>query len=805
MSFSDRVLGFGAFPNRDTTYEIDQSLSFDSASGPYLHRTPGSAGNQKTWTFSAWIKGNFTNSYVFGVYDNSTGNDANYGLIWFEGNLLKYQGWSTSWRITNRQFRDPSAWYHIIVAQDTTQSTADDRVKIYVNGVQETSFDTKNNPSEDADLAINKTHQTRVGSLNVSSPTSFAGLMAEVNFVDGSQLTPSDFGETNADTNQWVPKKYAGSYGTNGFYLKFVSGALGTDSSGEGNNYTSVNLDNYDVVSDTPTNNFATLNPLWTSTVTTLTQGNLKLTQSSNADDSMIATIGVSTGKWYWEIFNADGNTNVGIANNAASRSDYVGADANGWSYFIDGNKYNGGSASSYGATYTDDDIIGVALDMDDGTLVFYKNGVSQGTAFSSLSGTMFPALSTSGASHDVINFISFGQNPTFNNSTTAGGNADGNGVGNFKYSVPSGHLALCTSNLPTPTVTKGTDYFNTVLYTGNGSTASISGVGFQPDLVWIKNRSAADNHKLTDSVRGATEEIESNSDDAAATNADGLTSFASDGFALGDDDEYNTNTENYASWNWKVGAVPTTDNSASAGATPTAGSVKIDGSNLGSALAGSIAATRLTANTTAGFSILTYAGGSGTVAHGLGVAPKLVLQKKHDSTGDWLSYTSAVDGTADVIRLNTTAAAVAADPATLATSTVFSSLIGGNNVIAYCFAEVAGYSKFGTYKGNGSADGPFVYTGFKPAWVVMKRTDDTSSWEVLDNKRQAYAGNKRYLDLDLNLAATENATNGTALDLLSNGFKHRDGVSTGTKNVDGATYLYIAFAEFPFKYSNAR
>jgi hypothetical protein len=582
-------------------------------------------------------------------------------------------------------------------------------------------------------------------------------------------------------------------------------GALGTDSSGEGNNYTAVNLDNYDVVSDTPNNNFATLNSLWTSTVTTLTQGNLKLTQSSNADDSMIATIGVSSGKWYWEIFNVDGNTNVGIANNAASRSDYVGADANGWAYFIDGNKYNGGSASSYGATYTDDDIIGVALNMDDGTLVFYKNGVSQGTAFSSLSGTMFPALSTSAASHDVINFISFGQNPTFNNSTTAGGNSDGNGVGNFKYSVPSGHLALCSANLPAPTITKGTDYFNTILYTGNDTDdRTLTGVGFQPDWVWNKTRNATNFHNLFDSVRGVSRALSSNNDAAQIVASDpnnSLVAFTSDGFTVDDSSAYsdlNSSSHTYVTWNWKVGAVPTTDNTASAGATPTAGSVKIDGSNLGSALAGSIAATRLTANTTAGFSILTYAGGSGTVAHGLGVAPKIVFQKKYDATGDWLSYTSAVDGTADAIRLNTAVGAVAADPATLATSTVFSSLIGGDNVIAYCFAEVAGYSSIGNFTGNGNADGPFIYTGFRPAFIIHKNSaSGTNNWSMNDDKRGV---NGAIDHLTPNTTGIE--TQGDFIDILSNGFKIRH---SNYSNTNGNVYIYMAFAEFPFKYSNAR
>ena len=800
MSFGNKVLGFGAFPTRGD-YEIDQSLVFDSAGGPYLHRTPGSASNQRTWTFSAWIKGNFTDSYVFGAYDNSSGNDANYGLIWFEGNALNYQGWSTKYRVTNRVLRDPAAWYHIIVAQDTTDSTADDRVKIYINGVQQTSFSTANNPSQDADLAFNKANQHRVGSINISGATSFAGLMAEVHFVDGSQLTPSDFGETHAVTGQWVPKKYTGSYGTNGFYLKFVSGALGTDSSGEGNNYTAVNLDNYDSVPDTPTNNFCTGNPLvYRAGVTkpTFTQGNLKLAFASAGGSAtkIGGTIPVTSGKWYFEVYVTDLVTYLIIG--IADLSWFEGTPNSLIGYTYDGSLVRYGTTTSSESSYTDGDIIGIAYDLDGSTMKCYKNGTLEGTISGTWSNTSMPVPAVQGNTSDVV-FWSFGQNPTFNNSTTAGGYSDGNGVGNFKYAVPSGYLALCSANLPAPTITKPTDHFNTILYTGNDTDdRTLTGVGFQPDWVWIKTRNATNYHNLFDAVRGVSRVIYSNNTDAEVVTSDpnnSLVAFTSDGFTVDDSSAYtdlNSSSHTYVAWNWKANGSGSTNDD---GATDSTVSV----------------------NTTAGFSIVTFtmpSSGQTTYGHGLGAVPDCIIARPRGSTGNWSVWVKPpMDSTDDYLQLNTTAAQGSYSTvwgAAVPTSSVFGATVGGlvpasTTGVAYCFAEVAGYSRFGTYKGNGSADGPFVYTGFKPAWVVMKRTDDTSSWEVLDNKRQAYAGNKRYLDLDLNLAATENATNGTALDFLSNGFKHRDGVSTGTKNVDGATYLYIAFAEFPFKYSNAR
>ena len=259
-------------------YEIEQSLMFNRADTPSLERTPSSAGNRRTWTFSAWIKRikDQTAHAFFAAYAGSSGSDANWNWNAINNDdKLQVGGWNQNYRVTNRLFRDFGAWYHIVIAFDTTQGTAGDRVKVYVNGVEETSFSTSNNPDLNEELAINSTIEHQVGAANYTTRNCFDGYIAEAYLIDGSQLTASSFGETDGATSQWIPKKYTGSYGTNGFYLKFVSGAIGTDSSGNGNNYTASNLADSDVLLDTPTNNFCTLDNGDTGSYATLSQGAL--------------------------------------------------------------------------------------------------------------------------------------------------------------------------------------------------------------------------------------------------------------------------------------------------------------------------------------------------------------------------------------------------------------------------------------------------------------------------------------------------------------------------------------------------
>jgi hypothetical protein len=359
-----------------------------------------------------------------------------------------------------------------------------------------------------------------------------------------------------------------------------------------------------------------------------------------------------------------------------------------------------------------------------------------------------------------------------------------------FAYTAPSGYKALCTTSLSAPTIEDGSDYFDTTLYTGNGSTQSITGLNFSPDLVWIKNRAAADSHKLTDTVRGATEELESDTTAAEATNADGLTAFNSDGFDLGADAEYNTNTETYVAWAWDAGSstVSNTDGSIT---------------------------SQVRANPSAGFSIVSYTGtkANATIGHGLGVAPEMIIVKCLDTARNWVVGHQGIasDPWTDYLLLNSTAAKADLDTIwndTAPTSTVFT--VGSANGInsqeahvAYCFAPVEGYSAFGSYTGNGSTDGPFVYTGFRPRWVLIKCSTTGGSnfdWFIYDAARDAFNASYRILTANSSGAETV-ATGGTYtdmyIDILSSGFKVWTNYQSHNSN--GSTYIYCAFAENPF------
>ncbi len=328
--------------------------------------------------------------------------------------------------------------------------------------------------------------------------------------------------------------------------------------------------------------------------------------------------------------------------------------------------------------------------------------------------------------------------------------------------------------------IIKPQDYFNTKLYTGNGSTNALTGVGFQPDMVWMKSRTNNTDHAITDAVRGVTKEIRPNKTDYEDTASNGLTAFGTDGFTLGDWTVVNLNSETYASWNWKANG---------------AGSSNTDGS---------INTTATSVNTTSGFSISQYtgAGSTSTVGHGLGVAPKVVLIKGLSNSGSWGMYHSSIGADKKII-LNSTAAEVASGwmNSTAPTSSVFTVIndsdvgTSGYTYVAYSFAEKQGFSKFGTYTGNGSTDGVFIYTGFKPAFIIFKRTSGTDNWVMIDNRRLGY--NELNYGLFPNTTAVEQTDSDNRFDLLSNGFKIRN--SGGYTNTNGQTYVYMAFAESPF------
>ena len=444
---------------KDTGFDVANSCRFDDGSSSYLQKS-ASAGNRRTFTFSTWLKranllgggsGYNTffssdqaaeNSFRFTFNDDSGTNDDKLMVYYYTGShQLKL--------ITNRQFRDVSAWYHIVLAVDTTQGTASNRVKIYVNGVQETSFATETYPSQNLDTSVNQSGApTRVGA---GTDLYFDGYMAETVLVDGSQLDPTSFGEFDEDSGIWKPIDVSGlTFGNNGFYLDFEnSGALGADVSGNTNNFTVNNLTAIDQSTDTCTNNFATWNPLFRKGTTTpaFSEGNLKSTfDDGGANEFALTTFGVTTGKWYaevkWTSATGTGATATGILDMAyTGTADPNNAVTNVFGYFGSGQKNVSGTASSYGASYTSGDIIGIALNCDDNQVTFYKNGASQGT-ISTISGVTYGIFASD--YNNKVAELNTGS-PPFSISS---GNTDGNGYGNMEYAIPSGYYVLNTKNL---------------------------------------------------------------------------------------------------------------------------------------------------------------------------------------------------------------------------------------------------------------------------------------------------------------------------------------------------------------------
>jgi hypothetical protein len=422
-------------------------LRFSSSSSDYLNRTPASAGNRKTWTWSAWVKRGLLGGQRALLGVNAANNDTGTTAIEITSDTFRLIGFSTSWRVTTQVFRDPAAWYHFVVACDTTQATAANRIKIYVNGSEITAFSTSNNPTQNADLGVNAASNHMIGADPYGGPVNyFDGYLAEVNFVDGLALTPGYFGQTDTTSGAWQPVAYTGQYGTNGYFLPFTNissvSALGFDASGLNNNWTTNNISltagsTYDSMTDVPTltsataANYCVMNPLSKGTTITTASANLNTSMASVAWNSAFGSLGVSSGKWYWEstlLTSSGADAGVGISTNpSGSANSYLGVDANSWAYYgNNGNKRNNDVGAAYGASYTNGDVIGVALDLDAGTLVFYKNNTSQGTAYSGLaSNTYFPAVTNNNSSFAT----NFGQRP-------------------FAYTPPTGFVAINAFNL---------------------------------------------------------------------------------------------------------------------------------------------------------------------------------------------------------------------------------------------------------------------------------------------------------------------------------------------------------------------
>ena len=782
-------------------HEIDQSLRFDTNS--YLTRTPSSAGNRKTWTWSAWVKrGNLpaSKNTIFQQRDNSNNSDL-FAIELRSNDILRVidqtAGGGTTYLLdTTAVYRDTSAWYHITVAVDTTDTTAGNRVRLYVNGERQTSFSTANTWPLNHSTSVNTTARALIGATRPATTTTlssfFNGYMAEVNFVDGQALDASYFGETKSGV--WIPKEYEGTYGTNGFHLDFATRATDPiDASGNGNNWSSVNVVSTDWMLDSPTNNFATLNSIETNKAT-LSEGNLKWSIGSAYKYGQ-ATIAIPpTGKYIIEgLFNTTPTNNnyntIGVISTAAFSHLHTHLVTSGSGF------YGINDAAGYGQTFVENGarqgsitvpsgtVIQALVDRDNNQLTFTKNGTLQTGTGSTIALPSDGTLWFLFGDYGVTGVANFGQDSSFAGTKTRQGNTDANGIGDFYYAPPAGFLALCTANLPDPAIDPSqddipADYFNPVLYTGNGTGQSITGVGFQPDWVWIKSRSDVDNNVLQDSVRGVTKQLFSNLTDAETSFTNGVTSFDSDGFTVATSNWSNENGQTRVAWNWKAGgsAVANTD--------------------------GTIA-SQVSANTKAGFSIVTFTAvnGSSDVGHGLDKEPEILIHKGRSFSNGWYTFIKFIDGSVDYARLDTTTAF--ASSGTMAfNSTTFKDWYSSGDFVAYCFHSVEGFSKFGTYVGNSSEDGPFVYTGFRPAFVMWKNVGASENWYMVDTARDPHNESYHLLRSDLSNAEASGTVDG--LDILSNGFKLKV-AGGGWINASGNTFLYMAFAEMPFKYANAR
>ena len=585
-------------------------------------------------------------------------------------------------------------------------------------------------------------------------------------------------------------QSYDNASGGTYIYMAFADtreAAFWKDVSGQGNHWTPNNLDYRDSLIDSPANNWCTLNPLSSYSTITLAEGNLKASETANVGRTAFSSIALENGKWYFEAYVQTAGTYVGIglSDNSYSGSSYSGDSANSYGYLSHtGSKYNNGAATSYGATFTTGDIVAAAFDVTTGTLTFYKNGVSQGTAFTGITIQQFFTVT----SRNGVIIANFGQDSTFAGNRAAGGNTDDNGIGDFAHPVPAGFLALCSANLPTSTIIDGSEHFNTVLWTGDNTSNRSITVGFEPDFVWLKNRNGTFDHRLWNSII-PTYRLVSNST-ASEVSTFGAFDTNANGINVWNTVNDNNSGVTYVAWNWKAGGTAVSNS---------------DGSIT----------SQVSANVDAGFSIVSYTGtgANATVGHGLGVQPEMIITKVRSGISYWLTYHSGLASpSTSYMALNTTDAVDTGGASvwnsTSPTSSVFS--VGtstwinpsGGTMIAYCFAN-SDIIKVGSYTGNGSSDGTFVYTGFRPAWVMVKNASlAATSWLIWDDERSTYN-----IANDILKAQSANAevvnNNSFGIDVLSNGFKVRS--SYGDVNQSGNTIIYLAIAEHPFKYANAR
>lgn len=771
-------------------FTVGKSCRFNDVDSPYLTRTPGGAGDKKTWTFSTWLKRTSTSTslaqllFMAGVAGDRT-------FLGFDTSDCATIGVQvsdtfTTWRTTTAIFRDFHAWYHFVFVVDTTVPT----VKIYVNGVEITAFSTSNDPSADQLTDVNDTDahylSSYIGALNY-----FDGYLAETHLIDGAARVATDFGEFD-ENGVWVPIEYSGAYGTNGFHFNYAvapgtGNGAGTDVSGTGSHYTDSGVAANDQMLDTPvdntdnnTGNYCTWgvdtgNCGYHTQRAVLSNGNLDCKDTANSGGKF-ASGTIAARKFYCELTLLSHDPAVSSQLNYGFAAEWHYYDAS-WGYIValygqlaqDGRHWDSGISGSGYQTVTAsdpawevDDVMAIAFDADAGEVSYFKNGSALGSTIT-LSGGAWPTgvLAT----------------PTIRVNGTDSSWSLNCGQKGFAHTPPAGFGKLCTTDLPAPTIPDPSAHFQTTLYTGNGTVIGSGGKvvnqsgtsTFEPDLVWIKNRDELDQNILTDSVRGATKYLSSDDTDIEVTAAETLSTFDSDGFTVGNDVQVNTNTEDYLAWQWLEGATP-------------------------------------------GFDVVTYSGTGSelTVSHSLGQNPDYIMIKNRDATDSWRIaheyLTSMANNYLNMDLFN--ASQTDTGWLTVGSSSIILQAASdeynasGEDYVAYLWASVPGFSKFGYYIGNGltTGSGPFVYTGFKPAYVMVKNIEAASGWLVWDQVQSPSTTGSPYTSyLVPSHTAVEGLSVAAKVDFFSNGFVMRNEATSGTSNPSSERVVYVAFAAHPF------
>ena len=781
-------------------FNLDRSVRLRSSAPASFSRSVTVAGNRKTWTWSGWVKRGTLGSIQQTLLANNFNTTGGLHYIQFTNDtLIMYvelsAGIKTGWQ-TTAVFRDPSVWYHVVVIFDTTQAVVANMGKIYVNGVLQTTTASNYSStfiSQNADGWINAstyTHYLGSGQTQYSTHY-FDGYLADTYFIDGQALDPTSFGAYDGN-NYWTPKAYTGTYGTNGFHLEFedfsnnTATTIGKDTSGNVNNWTPTGISvtagvTNDSMTDVPTltsadvANFPTLNFLIKGTpsggTATMSEGNLAWGTNANSA-STIATIPIPTsGKWYWEAVVTTQTYNFcmpGIIKDPqalANLNSAVGALSTGYAiYSPNGQKYNNAINAAYMAAVAQNTVMTIAFDADTGSLYFgaggswangagltnqtWANAVAAYTGLTT--GTYYPAISAD----TTTTRINFGQRP-------------------FSHTPPTGYKALNSFNI-----------------------AEVVGDVETSDLVRIKSRSATTAALWFNSISGTGKYLTGNNSTAAeATDVNSLIQFNKNGLLIGNNANINTLNATYIADVWKAGDSTVTN---------TAGSIT----------------SQVRANPISGISVVTYTGNgisTATVGHGLGIQPAMVILKSRSLVNNW--WIAHKGSPNSWLQLDTTGAAGtgggtggAINYQSTFTNSVFGFLNGSSNVnnvnqnlatyVAYCFLEIPGFSKFDSYISNGSStDGPFVYTGFRPRWVMIKQRDVTRSWIMYDTTRNTFNVVDKYFFME---GLNNNEQTAALLDINSNGFKLKNN-NVNTNTTAGQVYIYIAFAENPFKYALAR